>query len=56
MYGGLAKGLVKGATGMHRAGTGQSPCLLRVDEAERRLTPVMTSGLNITHYPLSYGR
>jgi hypothetical protein len=62
-YGGLAKGLVKGATGMrgffeivyrdgkkHLAGTGQSPCLLRVDEAERRLTPVMTSGLNITHY------
>ena len=60
---GLANGLVGGATGMrgffdvvyrdgkkHLAGTGQSPCLLRVDEAERRLVPVLTSGLNITHY------
>jgi hypothetical protein len=60
---GLANGLVGGATGnreffdvvyrdgkKHLAGTGQSPCLLRVDEAEGRLTPVMTSGINITHY------
>lgn len=60
---GLAKGLVGGATGSrgffdvvyrdgkkHLAGSGQSPCLLRVDEAEHRLVPVMTSGLNITHY------
>ena len=32
------------------AGTGQSPCLLRVDEAEGRLTPVMTSNLRINRY------
>lgn len=57
---GLANGLVGGATGMrgffdvvyrdgkkYLAGTGQSPCLLRVDEAEGRLTPVMTSNLRI---------
>lgn len=55
---GLANGLVGGATGSrgffdvvyrdgkkYLAGTGQSPCLLRVDEAEGRLTPVMTSDL-----------
>lgn len=60
---GLADGLVGNATGsrgffdvVYRdgkkflAGTGQSPCLLRVDEAEHRLTPVMTSRINITHY------
>lgn len=60
---GLANELVGGASGArgffdvtyrdgkkHLAGTGMSPCLLRVDEAQQRLTPVMTSGINITHY------
>ena len=57
---GLANGLVGGASGIrgffdvvyrdgkkYLAGTGRSPCLLRVDEAEGRLTPVMTSNLRI---------
>jgi hypothetical protein len=60
---GLANGLVGGATGSrgffdvvyrdgrkYLAGTGQSPCLLRVDEAEGRLTPVMTSNLRINRH------
>jgi hypothetical protein len=60
---GLANGLVGNATGSrgffdvvyrdgkkYLAGTGQSPCLLRVDEAEGRLTPVMTSNLRINRY------
>jgi hypothetical protein len=59
---GLANELVGGATGQrgffdvvyrdgkkYLAGTGQSPRLLRVDEAEGRLTPVMTSSLRIKH-------
>jgi len=59
----LANGLVGGASGSrgffdvvyrdgkkYLAGTGQSPCLLRVDEAEGRLTPVMTSNLRINRY------
>jgi hypothetical protein len=60
---GLANGLVGNATGArgffdvvyrdgtkYLAGTGMSPCLLRVDEAEGRLTPVMTSNLRINRY------
>ena len=60
---GLANGLVGNATGSrgffdvvyrdgkkYLAGTGQSPCLLRVDEAEGRLMPVMTSNLRINRY------
>jgi RNA polymerase sigma factor (sigma-70 family) len=63
IFGGLATGLTPTADGnigflrvlyrdgkKYLAGNCNSPVLLRVDERDHRLTPLMAANLNITHY------